>query len=245
MHKSFGTFGSEKLMQCQRFVDVDFIVFQLVFHRGLHMGVLRCWCWGFFVRIWQQSVTRGDPSLEPKSQKLTQIFSPTFGFPTRTPWVFFTVVLLIIWPWSWSRQINVCWRSWRCRCLLAAKAFLEMWRSMVKFNKDATRSVGLDSWKLSQGFFFDKKFPENPKSFPVNIVCIYPNPHWCHGLMSGWDPSFPMGGVGEATGSPAAREGGKGKQWGSVGVSPWNSKKCGVFGSKVFAKRPAKRKWGV
>lgn len=27
MHQSFGTFGSEKLMQCQRFVDVDFIAF--------------------------------------------------------------------------------------------------------------------------------------------------------------------------------------------------------------------------
>ena len=27
MHKSFGTFGSEKLMQRQRFVDVGFTVF--------------------------------------------------------------------------------------------------------------------------------------------------------------------------------------------------------------------------
>ena len=84
----------------------------------------------------------------------------------------------------------------------------------------------------------------------MNIVCIYPNPHRCHGLMSGWDPSFHIGGVGEATGSPAAREGGKGKQWGSVGVSECRletARNAEFLGAKSLVrkahrKRPAKRK---
>ena len=50
MHQSFGTFGSEKLMQCQRFVGLlTFLFFQLVFHRGLAHGsfemlMLRVFC---------------------------------------------------------------------------------------------------------------------------------------------------------------------------------------------------------
>ena len=88
MHQSFGTFGSEKLMQCQRFVDVDFIVFQLVFHRGLHMGVLRCWCWGFFVRIWQQSVTR-ETLLRTEISETDPNFFPDFWISDTNTLSFF------------------------------------------------------------------------------------------------------------------------------------------------------------
>lgn len=94
MHQSFGTFGSEKLMQCQRFVDVDFIVFQLVFHRGLHMGVLRCWCWGFFVRIWQQSVT-SETLLRTENLRNWPNFFPRFWI-SDTNFEFFSAVVLYL-----------------------------------------------------------------------------------------------------------------------------------------------------
>ena len=97
MHKSFGTFGSEKLMQRQRFVDVDFTVFSAcVSQRFAHGSFEMLSRWGFFVRIWQQSVTRGDPSWKNRNLRNWPRFFPRlFGFPTRTPWVFFTVVLYL------------------------------------------------------------------------------------------------------------------------------------------------------